>query len=155
MPLLSFNSVVYDEYEESSTPIESETHPEGKAQMLSKALAGLGDPDEEEMRSTEDATLQAGRYGAPPQQPAQGSTGSGNADDEDDEDEDEYTQKESVAESKPSTTMTHTTGTLPALYTERDPILKDVPKKASGTLVSYDGQLGKAGPQAGLKVSFL
>ncbi|KAL5107681.1 Otoferlin [Taenia crassiceps] len=142
--------VVYDEYEESSTPMESEAHTEGKTQMLSKALAGLGDPDEEAMRPMEDAKLQAGRYGAP-QQPTQGSSGSGNADDEDDEDEDEYSRKESVVESKPSTATTLTIGTHPGMYTERDPILKDVPKKASSTHGSYDGRLRKAGPQAGLK----
>ncbi|VDM32227.1 unnamed protein product [Hydatigera taeniaeformis] len=142
--------VVYDEYEESSTPVESETHLDGKAQILTKALAGLEDPDAEETLSAKDGTLQAGRYGAP-QQPAPGSFGSGNADDGDDEDEDEYSRKESAAESKSSTIMTHTTETHPAMYTERDPILKNVPKKASSTLGGYDGPLGKAGPQAGLK----
>ncbi|KAH9281037.1 Otoferlin [Echinococcus granulosus] len=150
LPLLSFNPVVYDEYEESSTPVESEVQPEGKAPIFSKALAGLGDPDAEETRSAEEAMLQAGRYGAP-QQPSQGSSASGNGDDEDDEDEDEYSRKDSVTRSKPSTTMTLTTETHPGMYTERDPILKNVPKKATSILGGYDGPLGKVVPQAGLK----
>lgn len=142
--------IVYDEYEESSTPVESEVQPEGKAPIFSKALAGLGDPDAEETRSAEEAMLQAGRYGAP-QQPSQGSSASGNGDDEDDEDEDEYSRKDSVTRSKPSTTMTLTTETHPGMYTERDPILKNVPKKATSILGGYDGPLGKVVPQAGLK----
>ena len=141
-----------DKYEEES-PTEPETQPEEKMPMLSKALAGLGDPDAD-MAREEDTTLQAGRYGAP-QQSLPGTSTGPDADDEDDDDN-TYSQKETATESMTGDkTSTLPTAELhPGMYSERDPILKNAPKKSGGGLGGYDGPLGKVAPHGGLKVRF-
>lgn len=148
-------SVVFDEYEESSTQESSDDHQE-KAPMLSKALAGMGDPDAEETQKPikEDGTLQAGRYGAP-----QSLAPLGVADSDDEDSEDKYDSQSSKGESvtatgKPSTSLV-TLESHSGMYSERDPILKDATKKP-GSVVGTEGYVGTIGnratPQAGVKV---
>uniref|UniRef100_A0A5K3EPL3 Otoferlin n=1 Tax=Mesocestoides corti TaxID=53468 RepID=A0A5K3EPL3_MESCO len=133
---------VYDEYE-SSTPIGSEAPPEEKAPIFSKALAGMGEPEAEELApQAEDTAFQAGRYGAP-QQPSVYSGASAEADEDSD--------SESGTGEKDSTAVSMTTGSHPGMYTERDPILKGSPGKPTGQPRGYDGPLAKDTPQAGIK----
>lgn len=152
--------VVFDKYEESSA-IEEEDDHEKKAPILSKALAGMGDPDAEltQKPSEEDTKLQAGRYGAPQRlAPLEGQDGSDDNDDMDtDGDEDTFgSMKESASTSgKPSTSVL-TLESHPGMYSERDPILKEVTKKP-GSIVEaggYVGPMGRSTPQAGLEVKF-
>lgn len=146
-------SEVYDEYEESSTPIESEAHDKKKAPMLSKALARMEDLEAEETKSTkEDATLQAGRYGAPKPLISLDSPD----DDDDVEKPDDYSRRDltttKTMAKKPSGSLA--TESHFGMYTESDPILKDVPKKPGRAvgIGGYDGPLSKKTLQAGLKV---
>ncbi|VDN96156.1 unnamed protein product [Rodentolepis nana] len=140
-------SVVFDEYEESSTQESTNEH-QKKAPMLSKALAGMGDPETEEAQKyvEEDGTLQAGRYGAPKPLASLGSA------DSDDSSEDSSKKESVTSTGKPSTSLM-TIESHPGMYSERDPILKDASQKG-GSVVSegYVGTLArKATPQAGVK----
>ncbi len=135
---------VYDEYEESSTPIESDLPPEEDAPMLKKAFAGMGDPDADETGPKDDeGAVTAGRYGAPRSLPG----GQGGGDSADDESSTDTLQK-------PPTTVTMTTESHPGAYSERDPILKGSLRKPGGSQFGgYEGPLAKTTPQGGLKVN--
>ncbi|KAM7542103.1 hypothetical protein Aperf_G00000009480 [Anoplocephala perfoliata] len=139
---------VYDEYEQSTTPVESEAPDKKVAPILSKALAGMEDLGVEETKPTKEDTLQAGRYGAPkPLAPLDSPD-----DDDDDEKDDGYSRKDPTISEK-LTMGSVATESHPGMYTERDPILKDVPKKPDSVVGvgGYDGPLIKATPQAGIK----
>ncbi|VUZ54751.1 unnamed protein product [Hymenolepis diminuta] len=135
--------VVFDEYEESSTQESSDDHQE-KAPMLSKALAGMGDPDAEETQKPikEDGTLQAGRYGAP-----QSLAPLGVADSDDEDSEDKYDSQSSKGESVTATGKPSTS--LVTLESHSDAI------KKPGSVVGTEGYVGTIGnratPQAGVK----